>query len=303
MTRPDSVVMRKLCDLFYDAAILPAVGKAIFSWEKYQTRHGIFGNWNGATGIAILPNRGARLALIEYDDPALKPILLDVLPALKSAASHRRGEHGSFAVRFPTPEKYLSLRDANNDERLSIRTGGTHCQIIMGDHYQKQSGEWVASGDKYIFSGSPIPDLTASERDTLYRLIDSLRPPEKVAAKQPVINYTTPVTEDFSRYYAIGALRNVRVDLSNPRNGFNNELNRTAWKLGGFIALGLLSRDDVEAALLDAAYALGYVERAGLKQTEWTIASGLKDGIGDVRSLDRAIDRMDKARQKREESR
>lgn len=76
--------------------------------------------------------------------------------------------------------------------------------------------------------------------------------------------------------YADAALRNEVRNVATAAEGTRNDsLNRAAFSLGGLVAVGVLSRDTVEAALVEAALA------AGLGETEIaaTLKSGMEAGI------------------------
>lgn len=63
--------------------------------------------------------------------------------------------------------------------------------------------------------------------------------------------------------------------------GRNEQLNRSAYTLGGLVGAGILDRDEAEQALTAAAYAVGLDqdENSNPRQIQTTITSGLNAGI------------------------
>lgn len=83
-------------------------------------------------------------------------------------------------------------------------------------------------------------------------------------------------------HYAAAALAGEIVNVMKASAGSrNNQLNRSAYKLGGLVGAGLLDRGEVERDLHDAAIAAGLTA----DETRRTIKSGLDAGI--ARPLDR----------------
>jgi hypothetical protein len=81
------------------------------------------------------------------------------------------------------------------------------------------------------------------------------------------------------RAYAQAALEGCAAELAAATPGGRNELaNRLAFRLGRMVARGWVDRADVEAALLEALYANGYIGDDGLRSAESTLRSGLDAG-------------------------
>ena len=78
--------------------------------------------------------------------------------------------------------------------------------------------------------------------------------------------------------YALGALRGeAEIVAGTPAGARNHQLNKSAYKLKiKFVDKGLLTEDEVEAALLDAAVACGHVKDDGEAMALGTIKSGLR---------------------------
>ena len=73
-----------------------------------------------------------------------------------------------------------------------------------------------------------------------------------------------------------------------PAGGRNAALNKTAWKLGQWVAAGALEQAEVEDALYAAAEANGLVSdpKDGPRKTWATIRSGLSKGLQQPVGLD-----------------
>jgi hypothetical protein len=80
--------------------------------------------------------------------------------------------------------------------------------------------------------------------------------------------------------YAAAALEGCAAELAAAARGSRNELlNRLAFRLGRMIARGWLERAAVEANLIGAMHANGYLNEEGIKATEATLQSGLDAGM------------------------
>ena len=71
-----------------------------------------------------------------------------------------------------------------------------------------------------------------------------------------------------------------------PTGGRNAALNKTAWKLGQWVAAGALDQGEAEDALYAAAEANGLVADDGSRQCWATIRSGLSKGLQQPLDLD-----------------
>lgn len=93
---------------------------------------------------------------------------------------------------------------------------------------------------------------------------------------EPIKTNGKKTQQDYKRAYACKALEGECSNMATTQEGSRNEtLNRSAFVLGRFVALGLLSSREVENALTSAA------ERAGLDsdEIEKTMERGLTAGI------------------------
>lgn len=79
--------------------------------------------------------------------------------------------------------------------------------------------------------------------------------------------------------YARSAFDGEIRDLAGTTAGRNAKLNATSFRLGQFVAAGLLDRGQVEDALFAAAQANGHVGKRGVSVTRGTMASGIGKGV------------------------
>jgi len=82
------------------------------------------------------------------------------------------------------------------------------------------------------------------------------------------------------RAYAQAALDGLTTELSAASKGSRNEkLNATAYRLGRMVARGWIDRATVEAELLKAMHANGYVAEESIRAVEATLKSGIDAGV------------------------
>jgi hypothetical protein len=100
----------------------------------------------------------------------------------------------------------------------------------------------------------------------------------------PVTRPELPVAPGRATAYGAAALRRELGELSTAVKGTRNaSLNRSAFALGQLVASGALEEASVTDALMDAGLGLGLGER----ECERTIASGIRAGLEQPRSLAR----------------
>lgn len=84
--------------------------------------------------------------------------------------------------------------------------------------------------------------------------------------------------------YGRAALDRECEELARTAHGRNDRLNRAAFSLGQLVGAGLLTDDEVERRLLNAATTNGYIAKDGLASTRATIRSGLAKGALEPRT-------------------
>jgi Bifunctional DNA primase/polymerase, N-terminal len=114
----------------------------------------------------------------------------------------------------------------------------------------------------------PVPDW----------LLDLIEPPRPVPDPIPVLNLVSRLSPG----YGLSALgRELDQLLAAPEGTRNHRLNRAAFSLGGLVAVDLLDEITVVRALLAAANQIGL----GLRESEATVASGLRAGVASPRQV------------------
>jgi putative DNA primase/helicase len=186
------------------------------------------------------------------------------------------------------------------------RPGAQHLYFAHNGHLGNSSGKLgphidvKADGGQVVFPGSVHPETGAT-----YTWAEGHAPwemelaelPEHVVEKlaaQPQTNDAAPqaprpVRRGRSREQRYAAMA-LRLELNQlyrtPEGARNDTLNTAAFSLGTLVGAGLLERTDVEAALANAAEAIGLP--AG--EAAATIRSGLDSGIQHPRQLRTRLD-------------
>ena len=89
-----------------------------------------------------------------------------------------------------------------------------------------------------------------------------------------------------ARRYALAALRAEQQTVASmPVGNRNQSLNLAAYKLGGYVASGALSAEEVIERLMAAAESSHYLADDGPQAALNTILSGLKAGMAAPRSV------------------
>lgn len=112
-------------------------------------------------------------------------------------------------------------------------------------------------------------------------LRDLLVPKPKAQAALRGTALLAPPTSRIGAYAAAALRAELGALVRAPEGTRNNQLNAAAFSLGQLVGAGALDRSDVEAALEDAARAVGLSER----ETVGTIRSGVEAGMEKPRTL------------------
>lgn len=145
--------------------------------------------------------------------------------------------------------------------------------------------EFYTSGRWFAVTGWRLPDGpedVAECGDAFSKAYQELYPSEAPERRVKPLNGHRPTGNGSADRYALTALaEEVARVASAPEGSRNDVLNRASYNAGQLVGAGLLGRQQVIDALLDAA------ERAGLgrMESERTIASGLSAGIAEPRDL------------------
>lgn len=129
-----------------------------------------------------------------------------------------------------------------------------------------------------------VPERLPTASTALLRAIAPVTP-ARVAAPTPV-RAVVARGQSRARRYALSALRAEQEEVAKaPVGGRNLSLNLAAYKLGGYVATGALSKEEVIDALIAAAESSHYLADDGPKAALNTIQSGLRAGMAAPRPL------------------
>jgi hypothetical protein len=185
------------------------------------------------------------------------------------------------------PDNFAVLCDRHAVEWPATLTrstprGGLHLEFTSATTFASSTGQLGTGIDIKAAAGYVlVPSSTVNGNP--YRLtveVERLEVPGWLASlcgrrhpKRPTLPHQSPV-HDPDRAARRALERDPPRVTRAPEGQRNNELNRVAYWLGGFVGAGRLDRADVEAALTAASFA------AGLEpyETHATIRSGLDAG-------------------------
>src|SRR5215212_1037888 len=166
---------------------------------------------------------------------------------------------------------------------------GAHVDVRGDGGYVVVPPSERVDGSKYIWSPGPEAGLVHAPPRILDIALKKERKPERAEREPPRPNGAArdPISGDAAvRRYATAALDNeIRELEATPAGSRNEQLNRAAFALGRFVAVGALSESVVRAALEDASHQNGYVADKGRARMLATLESGLSKGIENPRDL------------------
>lgn len=230
--------------------------------------------WHPDAGIGLLVGPRGKVVDLEVDDPERAASFLERLfpSGLPKTLGWRsaRGEHRLFLWDSRLSELAATAVVTFAGGAVELRIGGVEKQVasvcppsIGTDGVpRKWNGIWR------IF---PIPEAVISELKRLSH--------DRVSRARVSLD---PGPIHRNDRYALSALAREIEIVSEAGAGMRNRtLNCAAFNLGQLVASGVLARDEVEAALRDAAFSAGLHER----EIESTLKSGLEAGMKFPRKL------------------
>lgn len=245
---------------------------AVSGWRKYQTtrptyeearRWHLDGLWD-AVGIVCGAVSG-NLVVIDLDGEEAIDLWRREQPGLCDTYTVRsgsgKGAHLYFYVRELPPTTRVVGIDAGN---IELRANG--CYVIAPPSPHPSGGRYRVECPLPIRHLDSMAGVVTWIKGMIRTKHGGQMPPP---ATRPILNASP---------YARAALDDECRKVRGARAGVNNQLNLSAFKMGRLVARGAIDAAQVEAALYQAAYDNGYVERDGERQTRKTIASGLNAG-------------------------
>ena len=277
---------------------LPVNGKKVQleGWPHIAATNAMIGKWAQELpdhlNTGVLTGRTPALDIDVADEDAAEQLEALAESMLgKSAVRIGRAPKRAILFRTDTPfAKLLAKFVAPNGDSHQIEVLGDGQQVVI-------NGIHPDTGQPYRWhGGEPGPDL---KRDDL-PLLTAEMATEFLAAVTKLMaargwkpddgrkgngadTGTGTGTETKpgirGRSYATAALDNLVDELAATKEpGRNTRLYKSAFRLGTMAARGWLTREEIEAALYDAAMACGLVNDDGEAQTRRSIESGLADG-------------------------
>lgn len=280
-------------------SVIPLSGKVCkISWEKYQEtratsleigrwwKEGRFGNIGVICGAV-----SGNVVVMDCDGLEACYLFEKAFPALAQtytvATGSGVGRHYYFRVKdVPPTTRVLNLPVGN----LELRADG--CYVVAPPSVHPDT-------EKVYKAARRVPMLNLSNlepvKEWLYRLLQEKqrRTADGAARKQienaPIQLYTrgkaAPAGERIMKDYGAAARAalnyEVRDVAASQEGGRNVRLSKAAYNLGQLVGDGLLTRAEVESALLGAARACGL----GDGEAARTIESGINEGMSEPRSL------------------
>lgn len=277
--RAATVLDAALLYLQQGLSVIPCVGKraALNAWADFQSRHAsryLVQEWS-RTGrlqnVAIICGQvSGGLVVIDLDGDDAVDHFYSTFPKYRhtytvlSGSGH--GRHLYFKVDLPIS----TTRTVTDLGGFELRSDGAYIIAPPSTH---------PSGGRYYVVNDTAPMRLDSMQNVRQWILSLMR--EKHGGKLPNPTPWPPQSVEFMKSttaYGAAALRDEANKVLTARPGERNEqLNRSAFKLGKLITKGCLTRSEVEARLYAAAMMLTATD--GEAATLKTIKSGLDAGI------------------------
>jgi hypothetical protein len=219
--------------------------------------------WPGAN-VGILTGSVSGLVVLDVDGDTGAQSLRELenaeqpLPQTLCATTGGGGRH----LLFRHPGTRVPNSTGKLAPGLDVRGDGGYIVARPSRHISGGVYEWLHPADQ-----TPLADLPAW---LLSRMLERATPPKPPRTPRSRSGSLSP--DRYTRF----VFQQVIAELSQATEGTRNDsLNRAAFRLGQFVAAGLLVRSDVETALLEQAMALGLRDR----EAQATVRSGIESGL------------------------
>lgn len=217
--------------------------------------------------LALLPPED--VLVLDFDERGVAEAWAARYAELRGAPRTRTPRGGAhYWLRVTRPERLKT--------RIKAADGAVDLRGLARAYLLVPSSQTVNGTYRWERDLSPPAALPETSKD----LLKAVAPP---SPERPDIDVAFPSElGDRARRYVLGALqseyRTVAATLAGARN---DRLNRAAYALGGYVALGLLSQEEVRTELMAAALICGLPSTEAAR----TIRSGLKAGTQAPRTL------------------
>jgi len=259
-----TVLQAALAYLEAGVSVLPVKGKQpAIKWSQFQLQAPAYSyvhNWHRhglLAGVGVITGKVSNnLVVIDLDGDEAVAIFHKHFSfnTLIVESGSRHGEH-----------IYLRVEDLPPTTRtkgFELRSDG--CYVVAPPSLHP------ATGSAYrVINNVPVMKLPHLQEVQQF-IRQKIQPPVQQVVSRPA--------NGFGRAALAGELEKLHSALAGERN---NQLNRSAFKLGQLVAAGVLSRAAVEQALAAAGIAAGLSEY----ETKHTIRSGIEAGMKYPRSI------------------
>jgi hypothetical protein len=221
--------------------------------------------------IGVAPPVGVLVVDIDHhpeqglNAPETLAKLLGRFPELLAAPRTRTGSGGFHLWLSYDPREALVQRDLM--QGVNTRVGGKG-YVIVPPSIRGDGGRYVFEGDERALAIAPAALLGVLRRD---RPVSKPKSSANGAMRRP----QQSVHGGLSPYVAAAMNAELRAVASASEGGRNNQLNKAAFSLAGYVASGDLQEGQTRADLLAAALAAGLDEQ----EAQTTIESGFRAGL------------------------
>lgn len=276
--------------LAHNFSVIPLAGKICsIEWKQYQERRAdglTVGNWE-RTGK--LQNIGVvcgavsnNLVVIDCDGEAAWRLWEKAFPELTRTytvfTGSGVGKHYYYRVANLPPTTRAMKIDKAAGGNIELRANG--CYVVAPPSRHPDTGWSYSAKDRH---GILLLQNMDEVKEWLYSFIAQKTEKPVTAGKPPAERHSKPADRR-TMSYARAARAALGYETWNVQKasegGRNNALSRAAYNLGQLVGDSLLTRSEVESALLGAARAAGLPEN----EAQRTISAQIEVGIAEPRS-------------------
>lgn len=271
-------------------------------WDKYRVAPmhvetmGWWASLRPDAGLAVVGSYNGLVPIdVDSSDPEIIQVCKSILPWPVVARFGTKG-YGTF-YRDPTGKlggRNFMLPSPISKPLVEVKTNGV---LTIPPTLHRKTGRpyrWMQCQQgkpaRTLFDTpvGELPVITAEHLAALEKALARWCPP-RPAFEAKAASGAAPLSDRRMHALAVSALGRACEFLQGLAQDRNIQLRVKARAVGKFVHHAVLDREVVERALLAACKANGSLEKHGLKQCGWTIASGLKAATGDA--LPQLVDR------------
>jgi hypothetical protein len=215
--------------------------------------------------------------VLDVDDPTGVERWQAGYPELKAAPLCRTPRGGAHLyLRLPPEGPDLKVRGLPDGSHL--RGLGRAYLVAPPSRTEHGAYRW----ERLLVAPEQLPLASSS----LLRAVAPVAAPVSTASLRPTTPPPSASGLPRARRYALAALRAEQEEVARmPVGSRNQSLNLAAYKLGGYVAGGALTQEEVIQTLIAAAESSHYLADDGPQAALNTILSGLRAGMAAPRQL------------------